>query len=228
VNVGENDSSHNVQTNIKLVEKLLNKNFNEEPPLNFFLSREDELFALGFLNKMNIEDSDTVIGFHPGSAIFKNHIHRRWEPEKFAALARKLIESRNAKIFIFGGPDEEELKQKIGGLINSKNVIAAEIDNLPRSAAVIKRCNVFVTNDSGLMHVAASMGIKVVAIIGPTNPAYIHPWKTEHKIVTLNLECSPCFIYSPRPLICFRDDIRFKCIREINVEMVYNVVNSMI
>jgi heptosyltransferase-2 len=78
------------------------------------------------------------------------------------------------------------------------------------------------------MHVASGMNLRVVAIIGPTNPAYIHPWKTEYKIVSLNLECSPCFIYSPRPLKCFRDDIKFKCIKELTVEMVYNQLNSFL
>ena len=92
----------------------------------------------------------------------------------------------------------------------------------------MKRCNLFVTNDSSLMHVASALKLKVVAIIGPTNPDYIHPWKTEHKIVSLNLDCSPCFIYSPRPLNCYRTDVLFKCIKELNVEMVYNAVLNFI
>ena len=75
------------------------------------------------------------------------------------------------------------------------------------------------------MHVASAMNLNVVAIIGPTNIKYIHPWMTEYKIVTLNLECSPCFIYSPRPLICFRDDVKFKCIKELDVDMVNNAVS---
>src|SRR5690606_33317463 len=120
--------------------------------------------------------------------------------------------------------DEDELKNKIAAGINSDSVFATSSPDLPASAALMKRCNSFVTNDSSLMHVSSAMGLNVVAIIGPTNPAYIHPWKTNHKIVTLNLECAPCFIYSPRPLICFRDDIKFKCIKELTVEMVYNAV----
>ena len=78
------------------------------------------------------------------------------------------------------------------------------------------------------MHVASAMQRKVVAIIGPTNPHYIHPWKTEHRIVTLNLDCAPCFFYSPRPLICIRTDIKYKCIRELTVEMVYNAVTELL
>jgi heptosyltransferase II len=83
---------------------------------------------------------------------------------------------------------------------------------------------VFVTNDSSQMHIAAALGLKVVAIIGPTNQNYIYPWKTKHKIVSLNLDCSPCFFYSPTPLICSRNDTKFKCIKELFVEMVYQSI----
>lgn len=228
IRVAEDDSVHNVQTNIRLVEKLLNEKFTGEPDLNFPLNSEDELFAAEYLRKLNIKGSDIVIGIHPGSATLKNHIFRRWEPEKFTVLSKKLVENNGAKILLFGGPEEDELKQKIVRSINSVNAVSAEAGNLPQSAAVIKRCNVFVTNDSSLMHVASAMKRKVVAVIGPTNTSYIHPWHTEYKIVSLNLECSPCFFYSPRPLICTRTDVKFKCIKELPVDMVYNAVESFL
>ena len=78
------------------------------------------------------------------------------------------------------------------------------------------------------MHVASALQLNVVAILGPTNPNYIHPWETKHNIVRLNLDCSPCFVYSPRPLICFRDDVKFKCIKELTVEMVFASVQKFI
>jgi len=226
VRITENDSLHNVQENIKLVEKLFNKKFDGEPSLNFPLTNEDLTFADGYLNELNIKENDLVIGFHPGCATLKNHIKRRWEPEKFIELGKRLIKQHNAKLLIFGGPEEDELKQSICSGINSPDVFAVKTKNLPESVAVLKRCNLFITNDSSMMHIASAVNKKVVAIIGPTNPNYIHPWKTEHKIVTLNLDCAPCFIYSPRPLICFRDDIKFKCIKELNVDMVYDAVKT--
>jgi heptosyltransferase II len=228
IRVTEDHAMHNVQTNIRLVEKLLNKTFTEEPPLDFTLSEDDLSFARDYLNKININDNDLVIGFHPGSATLKNHSNRRWEPEKFAALAHGLINKLNAKILLFGGPEEYELKKIINNLINSTGSIIVETNNLAQSAALIKRCNLFVSNDSSLMHVASAMQRKVVAIIGPTNPHFIHPWKTEHKIITLDLDCAPCFFYSPRPLICTRTDIKFKCIRELSVEMVFNAVSGVL
>lgn len=222
VTVKEDDSVHNVQTNIKLIEKLLNKNFDDEPPMEIYLSNEDEEFAGKYLNELNINKSDLVIGLHPGCATLKNHIKRRWEAKKFAELAGKLITEKHAKIFLFGGPEEEELKSLINSMINSANSLIIKTDTFLQSIAVMKRCNLFVTNDSALMHVASALKLKIVAIIGPTNENYIHPWKTEYRIASLNLDCSPCFFYSPKPLSCSRTDVQFKCIKQLGVELVYS------
>ena len=224
VTVLENDETHNVQTNIKLVEKLLNKKFDEEPAMEIYLAEDHKNFASDFLEINSIKENDFVVGFHPGCATFKNHIKRRWEPEKFAELGKKLINEKNAKIFLFGGLEEDELKSSINAMIDSEKSYVIKTEKLMQSIAIMKRCNVFVTNDSALMHVASALGLNVIAIIGPTNQHYIRPWKTEHKIVSLNLDCAPCFFYSPKPLTCSRTDVQFKCIKELDVEMVWNKI----
>ncbi|MCW8802948.1 MAG: glycosyltransferase family 9 protein [Ignavibacteriaceae bacterium] len=218
----ENDNIHNVQTNFKLCEALIGKRFNEEPPLEFPISGQEKKSAEYCLNEIGIGDTDLVIGFHPGCATLKNHIKRRWEPEKFAELGKKLIDNHSARILIFGGTDEKDLKEKIFSLIGSSKVNVINAESLTQTTAIMKRCNVFVTNDSSQMHIAAALGLKVVAIIGPTNKNYIYPWKTEHQIVSLDLDCAPCFFYSPTPLTCSRTDIKFKCIKELTVDMVYS------
>lgn len=228
VTVTENDSIHNVQTNIKLIEKLLNKKFDEEPALKLFITEEDDIRAQKFFSENNILKDDLVIGFHPGCATLKNHIKRRWEPEKFAELGKRLVEEHQVKILIFGGSDEDELKNSVKVKIGSQDAFAVNTNGVLQSSAIMKRCSVFITNDSSQMHIASALQLKVVAIIGPTNPHYIHPWKTEHKIVTLNLDCAPCFFYSPRPLICSRDDVKFKCIKELTVDMVYFAVKEFL
>ncbi|MGQ9798504.1 MAG: glycosyltransferase family 9 protein [Ignavibacterium sp.] len=230
--VEESDLTHNVQTNIRMVEKLIGKETNvksnDELKLQIYFSDDDLAFAQNYLNEKNISVNDFVIGFHPGCATLKNHIRRRWEPEKFSLLATKLIEKYSAKILIFGGPEESDLKKEVRKHIISENVIVVETETLLQSSAVMKRCNLFVTNDSALMHIASALQLPVVAIIGPTNINYIHPWNTKYKIASLNLECSPCFFYSPKPLTCKRDDLKFKCIKELSVENVYDKVTEMI
>jgi lipopolysaccharide heptosyltransferase II len=224
----ENDALHNVEENVKLCEVITNKKYYEIPPLEFPLLKEDDDYAAKYLNEINLRADELVIGFHPGCAILKNHIRRRWEPEKFSELGNRLIEELNAKILIFGGSEEDELKETVAAKINSGNIFIIKTKNLAQSTAIMKRCNLFITNDSSLMHIASALNLKVIAIIGPTNPTYIHPWKGKHKIVTLNLDCAPCFFYSPKPLTCYRKDVQFKCIKELNVDMVYKAAKDLL
>ena len=228
ITIKENDDLHNVEENIRLVETLLEQHFNEQPKLQLHISKENNLFAENYLLEKNINASDIIVGFHAGCATLKNHIKRRWEPEKFAELGKRLIENNKAKVFLFGGPDEDTLKENIKNQISSDKVIVIKTPDLMKSAAIMKRCNVFVTNDSSLMHLSSALGLKVVAIIGPTNTNYISPWKTEHKIVSLNLDCAPCFFYSPKPLTCTRQDVQFKCIKELDVDLVYKSTKTFL
>ncbi len=224
----ENNSLHCVEENVALCGKVFGFKEEEIPDLQFPLTEGELRFAEGFLELRKIGESKLVVGFHAGTATFKNQIKRRWEPEKFAALAKRLASENGAEVLVFGGPDEAELKQEIVTRAESQNVIGVDTPGLPETAAIMKRCNLFVTNDSSLMHIASAMKRKVVAIIGPTNTNYIHPWHTEYEIASLDLECSPCFVYSPRPLKCFRDDVNFKCIRELGVDMVYEKAVSLL
>ncbi len=226
--ITEDDNLHNVEENILLTQKLLGFEDAEMPDLVFTLNDEDESAAQAEFQRLNLKNDDLIIGFHAGCSTLKNHIKRRWEPEKFAELAKKLAVEHNAKILLFGGSEEAELKNTICELAGSENVLIPQSKNLAESAALIKKCNLFVTNDSSLMHVASAMKRKVVAIIGPTNISYIHPWQTEHTIVTLELVCAPCFYYSPKPLECRRVDMEFKCIKMLDVERVYAAVKKYI
>ncbi|MCK7529135.1 MAG: hypothetical protein MZV64_72060 [Ignavibacteriales bacterium] len=79
----------------------------------------------------------------------------------------------------------------------------------------------FVTNDSSQMHIAAALGLKVVAIIGPTNQKYIYPGKPSTRLFHLIWIVPLVSFYSPKPLICNRTDVKFKCIKELTVDMVY-------
>jgi len=101
IRVLENDNVHNVQANIKLCEALIGKKLYDEPPLEYSIPVNESVSANKYLFDAGISASELVVGFHPGCATLKNHIKRRWEPEKFAELAKKLIGSHSARILIF-------------------------------------------------------------------------------------------------------------------------------
>lgn len=223
----ENDSLHNVEENVKLIELITGESYDDIPGLLFPLYEEDRAFAKRFLRGLNL-NGKKLIGFHAGCSTLKNHIKRRWSPEKFADLAIRLISLFDTDILLFGGPEELKLNQRISDLALSNRVHVVETGSLIQTAAIIEKTELFVTNDSGLMHIASALGKKIVPIIGPTSLNYIHPWKTEYVAASLNLDCSPCFIYSPSPLSCKRDDVKFKCLRELSVDLVVEKIKELL
>jgi heptosyltransferase-2 len=96
------------------------------------------------------------------------------------------------------------------------------------SVAIMQKMSLFVSNDSALMHIAGALDLPTVAIFGPTNETYVHPWKTKYEIVQMGIECRPCFYYSPKPLTCYRKpEEHFLCMRNIEVEMVFGAVKRL-
>lgn len=228
IRVEENDNLHNVEENILLCEKITEKETVTKIPLQLNLQKDDIEYAKGFLKDKSINKNDLIIGFHPGCSSLKNHTKRRWEPQKFAELGKKLITEFNTKILLFGGGEEETLKDIILAQIDSLNARSVNTFGMTKTAAIMKHCNLFITNDSSLMHVAAALKLNVLALLGPTNKNYIHPWQTNYKIASLNLECAPCFYYSPKPLTCTRNDVQFKCIKELSVETVMEMARELL
>jgi len=120
---------------------------------------------------------------------------KRWYPERFAEVAGEF--SHKYDIIIFGGPNEVEMAQEIEhNLINSNitNYInLAGKTNIEELCANIAGCSLFVTNDSGPMHVAAAYQVPTISIFGPTKYKETSQWMNEKsKIVRHDLECSPC------------------------------------
>ena len=93
--------------------------------------------------------------------------------------------------------------------------------------AIIGQLDSFVSNDSGLMHIAAAMNIPTVAILGPTNPNYIYPWHVKQETVRLELPCSPCFYYSPKPLTCSIKE-QYKCLSDLDAQKVSTALKKLL
>lgn len=233
VRVHEDDRRHNVEENILLVGRLGEEtggaatNGSEPPGMTVVLTADDRDSAAAWIAAQKIDPRSLLIGVHAGSSPVKNHDRRRWAPEKFAQLASRLSVENNATVLLFGGPDEAALNRQISGLAGGR-ALCVEVPALMTSAAIMKRCSVFVSNDSGLMHLAAGLRIPTVAIFAYTNPRYVSPWRTPSIVVRRDLECSPCFIYSPRPARCLLTSNQFRCITEITVEEVYASVMKLI
>jgi heptosyltransferase-2 len=225
----EDDSLHCVEENLRLLDFL---GIGEKKPytMEIHLTKDEKDFASGWLNEKDI-DTGLIIGMHPGTSVFKGHDMRRWPLERFSAFINGVHEKhRNAAFVLFGGPEEKPLREKIISMVVEKGgIYSADAFGIRQSAALIERCRLFVTNDSGLLHVAAALNVPTVAVFGPTNPAWVRPWGQGHRVISLSppLKCSPCFRYSPLPLRCYSKS-NFACLRDIEEKDVIEAVESLI
>ncbi len=120
---------------------------------------------------------------------------KRWYPERFAEVARKF--SDKYEIIIFGGPNEVEMANEIESYLKVSNVTnytnLAGKTNIKELCSLIGGCSLFVTNDSGPMHVAAAYKVPTISIFGPTKHTETSQWMNEKStIVKHDIECAPC------------------------------------
>lgn len=225
VTFNEVPNRHNVLQNFDLVKSLTEMNEKEVKGLEIFLSEDDKKKSTEWIKENDLQNK-LLIGFHAGSAVLKNHIHKRWDKEKFAALGNLLREKYDAKILLFG--NEFDLNLEIDEMLGGQGILAST-SNYMDSMARMRFCNLFVSNDSAFLHSSAAFKIPTVGIFGYTNAQELFPWGTKHLIVRIELDCSPCFYNSPKPVECLwtgKDE--FKCMKLITVEDVFEACEIML
>ena len=179
--------------------------------LEVWTSKEDELFARSILDKHGVAHTDPIIAFAPGAA----WPFRRWSSDRFIELGEWLQKNYNTYILIFAGKDEHDLALRIErGLHKGKTVNLAGKTTLREMASILRRCTLFIGNDSGPLHVATAAGIPVVGFYGPGEYERFKPWGSNHETLRLGLSCSPC------SQNCLFDEPR--CIKGITVNQVKN------
>lgn len=137
-----------------------------------------------------------------------------WFPERWGQLADRLLEIEKVKVLFGGGKGDREYISTIEAKMTKAPIITAGRLNLAESAALLKRCAVYVGLDSGPMHMAAMAGVPVVVLFGPTHPERVGPYGVDHVIIKGgNLDCLGCRKRSCRTM---------ECMERIPVEMVYD------
>jgi heptosyltransferase-2 len=175
-----------------------------------FLSLEEQQAMADRLAESGIGGSDLLIGLNPGSTY---GAAKRWLPERFAETADRLAAQYGAKVLIVGGRGEEELGCSIAGRIKATTVVLSGRTSVRELMAAVKRCSVFVTNDTGPMHIAASFGVPLVAVFGPTDWRTTAPVGTNHALVRQPVDCAPCLLRE-----C---PIDHRCMTRITVDEVF-------
>lgn len=136
---------------------------------------------------------DTVIGVSPGAAY---GTAKRWLPERFVETATSLARELGATVALFGSKDERELCASIAAGIASSSTAPtknfAGETSLGEFIELAAACRVYLTNDSGAMHIASALGVPTVAVFGATDDVATGPTGPRARVVREAVECSPC------------------------------------
>lgn len=174
------------------------------------------------INQLTGDDSGElpVVGFNPGAAYGPA---KKWPAEKYAALARLISEGTDAAIAVFGTAADNQAAQMIGENVadRKKFLDFTGKTTLLDAMALISHCSAFVTNDSGLMHVAAALHVPLAAIFGSTDHIATGPYSEKSTIIRKPLPCSPC-----KQTHCPEKHLR--CLRQIEVDEVYSAVSDLL
>ena len=177
--------------------------------LHLFVTQDEQLAAGQRLLGAGIEPNDFVLGINPGAAFGSA---KRWFPDRFAGVAKQLAAAWNARILVFGGPSETDIANEIERHLEGNCLNIAGKTSVRELMALIKRCDFFISNDSGPMHIAAAFERPLVAIFGSTDHATTSPFATNTAIVRAGVDCAPCKLRA-----CPTDH---RCMTEVSVDAV--------
>jgi ADP-heptose:LPS heptosyltransferase len=163
----EKEKKHQSERNLDVVQQIGCDLTKEEiKNIRLRLNDTDEIFAESFLEKSFPDNSKMIFGFHPGAGKKENI----WPPEKFVAVIVGLYKSYNNYILVTAGMTDAEIINSIGIRLRELKIPfeIAENFEIKKLAAVLSRINLYITNDTGPMHIAGSVSTKLISIFGPT------------------------------------------------------------
>lgn len=157
-------------------------------PYEYTVSDEERQAARQWMSARNTGNGRPLVILHPGA----NWPHKRWPPERFAALGDRLAQSQRVSVLITGGPGDVALADQITRAMRQPATVLAGQTTLRQLAAVLEQAALVVSNDTGILHVAAALGRPVVALYGPTSPALTGPLGEPQRMAVLqHPDCCP-------------------------------------
>jgi len=208
---------HQIDYYLGILEGLGLHSFGRE--MNLKISVTDRKQAGEILSRHGIFSEKGIIGINPGAAYGSA---KRWPKDRYAQLCARLRQVRkDMPIIVFGGPGEEKLGQDICRMAGEGCLSIAGQTNLREAMSLIERCRLFITNDSGLMHVAAALHVPQIAIFGPTDHSTTSPADSGSRMVRVPTPCSPCL----------KQECPYghhQCMKAVTVEMVFREAEKIL
>lgn len=209
------ESQHLVQTYKSLLEPLGIPISDSSPML--YLSPAELESAHQLLNSFGFSpEKNIIVGINPGAAYGSA---KCWEPDRFRGVTERLLQDPRVAILYFGDNNGASLVNEICHGIGDKVINLAGKTTIRELMALIKLCSVFLTNDSGPMHITAALKVPLVALFGSTSDVKTGPYGSGI-VINKHVQCAPCY-----KRIC---PIDFRCMKRIEVEEVYQALLKQI
>lgn len=187
------------------------------PPLHLEVTREEREEMRTWLRGEGIGDSDFVVGVNP-AALYGTA--KRWDSSRYAQAAAHFVKTRGARVVVTGLPSEHDVAGAVCEAGGSGFLNAAGKMTLRQLMAFLARCDLYLTNDSGAMHVAAALKTPLVAVFGSTDWVTTAPLGDHCRIVRAGVPCAPCLL---------RDcPIDHRCMTGVTVEMVVEAAEELL
>ena len=174
--------------------------------LEFWHTDTDQRIIQDLLDTEDVSLTDRLIALNLGTTWRT----KRWDIANFAEVIRQIVHlTPEARIVLTGSSAEQALGEDLSVSLPVINLIGKT--SILQLGALLERCEVCLTCDSGPMHIAAAVGTPTVALFGPTDPVRHKPYGTGHTIIEKPVECRPCYKRT-----CHRQDAPYRCMTEID------------
>jgi len=205
---------HQIDYYLEMVKALGCVSINKEIHMETKINRAD---ARTVLDKYIPDEKKLIVGIAPGASYGPA---KRWLPERFAAIADKIANDHSCRIILLGGKSDTETTELVQKYATTGLINLAGKTSLREAIYLISQCRLFISNDSGLMHIAGALNIPTIALFGSTNLVTTAPPGNQSLIIRHEVPCSPCL-----KEICPTD---FSCMKLISVEEVLTAVQNIL
>ena len=205
---------HQVEYYLAILSSMHWSSEKREPRL--FIVDHDQQKAECILKSGGMDDKQVLLGLCPG-AIYGPA--KRWPAERFADIGDRAAGVWQAGVILFGSAKEKEICQQVAQNMKQTPLDLGGKTSLGEAMAVMQKCHLILTNDSGLMHVAAALDRPLAAIFGSTNPVTTGPASKKAVVIRHETDCAPCL----KPA-CPKD---FRCMLDISTDEVWDKMQKL-
>ena len=199
-----------------LTHKYSARDSDSDKKMKIAISEAERKFTATFIGKYSGKN-ESFIGFHIGAG----YLSKLWIPEKYGILIKRLHDELGFHAILVGGGEDRVIVKRIESVIRETDSIdCTGIANIKETAALIEKCNLFIGNDSALVHIAAAIGIPVIVIFSAANnPVGWKPFGSDVACITKDVQCKYCEKF---------ECIDARCMRMITVDEVYNKAKEIL